>query len=593
MLKLIKVFGVMAVIVSGLAAQFASGSGTEDDPWIITTAEQLENVRNYLSDHFKLGGDIDLNGTANNQWTAIGTKANQFTGTLDGDGHVIRGIYIDNNLDYQGLFGVIDDGATVKNLGIKESLVRGRDYLGGLAGYVGWGSIINCYASVSVEAASSQYLIGVVLDDFDMRVLDDEGNIGFTNKNLLGDQVGSWYAWDWNINVTDHDHENIVGVTDEVWIDRVLGDGRMNAIIDAKGSASIAYAGAVETYFFDDKISVDISGLKEIRIKGELQGAIYLGILTDAWDYGFDGGVWAWSVINSNTEFEPLGEDKDSFLVLTVDQNIMGSTWGTFAAGGTLEDNLKNATGISIMLETAQTDYAKFSIDEIVLVFEERNGLPAQFFSIPKEISTYVGGLVGFVEEGIISNSYSTGNVKGDFDVGGLVGFNRYGLITNSYYDRQTSGQDDTDKGIPRTTIQMKQESVFVGWDFVNVWGISSDINDGYPYLRNAEGSTSVRNIQKSDRRRGIRFAMNPVSDKAEIFVSEGKITQVVIYDALGNIVYDRRSDNLSSAHNTVVWDLTNTAGRRVAEGTYLVTAEVKSRDGTVRWYSAKMGVKR
>jgi len=41
-------------------AQFAGGSGTESDPWQVATAEQLNNVRNYSSQHFIQTADIIL-----------------------------------------------------------------------------------------------------------------------------------------------------------------------------------------------------------------------------------------------------------------------------------------------------------------------------------------------------------------------------------------------------------------------------------------------------------------------------------------------------------------------------------------------------
>ncbi len=41
---------------------FAGGSGAEDDPWLITTAEALDAVRNDPNAHYRLGADIDLSG---------------------------------------------------------------------------------------------------------------------------------------------------------------------------------------------------------------------------------------------------------------------------------------------------------------------------------------------------------------------------------------------------------------------------------------------------------------------------------------------------------------------------------------------------
>ena len=48
---------------------FAGGSGAEDDPWLITTADALDAVRNDPNAHYRLGADIDLSGE---DWTPIG-----------------------------------------------------------------------------------------------------------------------------------------------------------------------------------------------------------------------------------------------------------------------------------------------------------------------------------------------------------------------------------------------------------------------------------------------------------------------------------------------------------------------------------------
>jgi hypothetical protein len=139
-----------------------------------------------------------------------------------------------------------------------------------------------------------------------------------------------------------------------------------------------------------------------------------------------------------------------------------------------------------------------------------------------------VGGLVGVItNEGgkgcYIINSYSTGEVKGVEHVGGLAGFNWYSDIrnsytvgtvlrdtidnrnpgifhmplvggghsnrclgkgTNSYFNSETAGVTDifeTETG--RTTEQMMQKETFAGWDFDEIWGIHSKINNGYPHL--------------------------------------------------------------------------------------------------------------
>jgi hypothetical protein len=105
------------------------------------------------------------------------------------------------------------------------------------------------------------------------------------------------------------------------------------------------------------------------------------------------------------------------------------------------------------------------------------------------QVGVETGGLVGLNDSTAeIDNCYAVGYVTGGVEVGGLVGSNAGVTPTACYYDSQTTGQSDTGKGDPRTTNQMKlidtSVTTYSGWDFTTVWGISSGINGGYPYLR-------------------------------------------------------------------------------------------------------------
>lgn len=116
---------------------------------------------------------------------------------------------------------------------------------------------------------------------------------------------------------------------------------------------------------------------------------------------------------------------------------------------------------------------------------------------------------------------------------------------------------------------------------------------------------TAIRKKQKSDSRFGIKFAQNIVSTSAEISVvlpNNDKATQasITVYDMTGNVVYSATSNNgfvgegsKGRPQSPLMWDLTNKAGRTVANGTYLVIAEVKGLNGMSYYYSAKLGVKR
>jgi hypothetical protein len=105
----------------------------------------------------------------------------------------------------------------------------------------------------------------------------------------------------------------------------------------------------------------------------------------------------------------------------------------------------------------------------------------------------FLGGLAGFNNSDII-NCYATGTVTGSNNYrGGLTGTD-FGTVTASFYDSVTTGMSDADKGLPKTTSEMKTKATFtdVGWDFAgettngsaDLWDIESTINEGYPYLK-------------------------------------------------------------------------------------------------------------
>jgi flagellar hook assembly protein FlgD len=99
-----------------------------------------------------------------------------------------------------------------------------------------------------------------------------------------------------------------------------------------------------------------------------------------------------------------------------------------------------------------------------------------------------------------------------------------------------------------------------------------------------------IHTKQKSNNKYGVLLERSVVSQSAKISVKTPEQAQInlVIYDNAGNVVYKTSGRNT----DTFVWDLTNGAGRNVANGTYLIVAEARGAKGTYA-YSAKVGVKR
>jgi hypothetical protein len=133
---------MMAVCSMNMQAQFSGqGSGTEKDPYQVTNADELFEVRNDVSAYYKQMNDIDLEAWIQEEspvkgWPSIGTATAPFMGYYDGNNKAIKGLKIvQPNTDKIGLFGVILEGE-VKNLALINVQVEGGNDVGGLVGYV-------------------------------------------------------------------------------------------------------------------------------------------------------------------------------------------------------------------------------------------------------------------------------------------------------------------------------------------------------------------------------------------------------------------------------------------------------------------------
>lgn len=155
---------LLPAVVYAKDGNFGDADGSSDNTYIIEDAEDLKAFRDRVNDGetgacAELTANIVLNCNENNQWTPIGYNKGTddnipYNGTFDGNGHTVSGIYINTIEDYQGLFGYIGIGGTVKDLGIEKSRIKGGNNVGGIAGY-SIGSIEDCYNTGSVSGGNN------------------------------------------------------------------------------------------------------------------------------------------------------------------------------------------------------------------------------------------------------------------------------------------------------------------------------------------------------------------------------------------------------------------------------------------------------
>ncbi|GAI92300.1 unnamed protein product, partial [marine sediment metagenome] len=99
------------------------GTGTQADPYLIYTSEQLNMIGLFpclLDKHFKLMADIDLSSFTGISFNITGTESTPFTGVFDGNGHTISNFsYTSIGTSYTGLFAYVSgENAVIKDLGL-------------------------------------------------------------------------------------------------------------------------------------------------------------------------------------------------------------------------------------------------------------------------------------------------------------------------------------------------------------------------------------------------------------------------------------------------------------------------------------------
>ena len=190
------------------ASTFSGGIGTKEDPYLISTKEDLvqlandvnNNITTYENIFFRMTTDIDL---LNDPWAPIGSSSTNnnrrdrnFSGTFDGGGHEIKGLNVTDR-SFAGLFGAISKG-TVMNLTVSGSVSGGTLYSGGIVAYNNLGTIDNCVNKCSVASTErtanfNNYIGGIAGNNAGGSIKNcrNEGTITGTSHEVGGIAGGS------------------------------------------------------------------------------------------------------------------------------------------------------------------------------------------------------------------------------------------------------------------------------------------------------------------------------------------------------------------------------------------------------------------
>jgi len=136
LLKLAICLSLFMLSVLNLNAQFSGGSGSPGDPYLISSAADFDNVRNYLGSTFLQTADIDLGVAPYNEgtgWIPLTENVDYpFTGTYEGAGHHIFNLTINApDSPYRSLFG-FGENCSVSNLKLEGVSIHASHSSGAL-----------------------------------------------------------------------------------------------------------------------------------------------------------------------------------------------------------------------------------------------------------------------------------------------------------------------------------------------------------------------------------------------------------------------------------------------------------------------------
>ena len=428
-------------------AQFSgSGAGTESDPYLILNPIQLNQLRNFLNQsgvYFKLMADIDLTEFLEDEnpdqgWQPVGTKSAPFKGILDGNGKTISGLWINrSNTSYVGLFGYCN-GATIKNLTIKDAEINGNTYVGVISGYDEDGDVSNCILSGKVNGVENVGgCTGYTYYGFFNGISSSVDIIG-------GDYTGGIAGYTSSINISNcFVNSTISGINK---VGGILGlESKYCKISNCGYVGSISGTSNVGgicgyTSGYTNSSSSKIKGsyaVAYVRGTGENTGGLIGYSESTVEDCYFSGRVIGQKYTGGLIGYRKYGAVKKCY--------SHGSIIGTSYVGG--------------LCGYIDGSYA---IESNVIIA-----------SSIKATEGNVGRLYGY------NNSY--GNIGSLGTSAENESYNR-AIVINQGVAQDVSDGSQNGTGVSATTLKLKATYVAMGWEFTDTWAIQE--TECYPYFK-------------------------------------------------------------------------------------------------------------
>lgn len=348
----------------------------------------------------------------------------RFDGVFNANGCSIRGMKIENDKRYQGLFGYVS--GMVSNLTIKNSYINGKDGVGAIAG-LSSGRIVNCIVENTDINGENKIggLVGIAMTDAliensstyetcNVKGIENTGGlVGYTNNNasIKNSTNGA--------NITGKDYVGgITGIS-------FYGTSIQNCLNFSSKIEGEQYVGGLVGY---SAAQIEKSSNQILTSNtGKVIGKNYVG-----------------GIVGLNYEMGDINECFNNGEIIVLEDNC----------GGIVGLNGSNVSNC----------YNKGKID-----CTQASGLK-------------IGGICGQnISESFINNSYNIGEINNTNYAGGLIGAD-FGTISNSYCLDTSLNKQTADTEYNKTSEELKNNILQeLGESFETD---SENINSGFPILK-------------------------------------------------------------------------------------------------------------
>jgi hypothetical protein len=458
------------------ATPYGGGGGTTSNPYLICAAGHIAHLAATSGDwgeHFLQQANIVLPLPAPGQsnHTRIGSGfSSAFTGTYDGGGYTISGMILEApTVNGLGFFG-FTDGATLIDIHLISVSVNGRDWVGGLAGDTKDTVIKNSSVSGAIVGKMS---VGGLVGFSSI-------NFGTSGQSLIENSFATA-----DVTSTDQFFSQAGGLAG--W----ASDG---TIIDSYATGSVQ---GVEA----------IGGLVGYASNQTITSSFATGSVTATGDIvgGLVGEAFDGAVLDSYATGRVEGRDS----VGGIAGNARGSANIVRSSAQGDVEGRNDVGGLIGKGESAAMLAASYAEGDVTGTGDRVGGLAGSYAGQLEDAyalgdvqgNNEVGGLVGYVDGGSVDKAYAAGMVTATgtgSDVGGLIG-KADGMalsVSASLFDTGTTSQAASAGGqgvVGLSSADMTTFGTFstANWRIVagssggqvDVWGMCSAVNDGYPFL--------------------------------------------------------------------------------------------------------------